>query len=165
MMPPELNLRDIALADSVSGWPPALGWWLLLALILLLAGVAWWGYRRYQNLALKRAVLAEFSALEVRFKLESELQPLLAELSIFLRRVCLSLPVYRYAECAGLQGEAWLKFLDRALTSNEFENGVGRLLLQAPYAPRLANHLELDELLPLLRRWLLALPWTEREPL
>jgi len=164
-MPPELNLRDIALADLVSGWPPALGWWLLLALILLLAGVAWWGYRRYQKLALKRAALAEFSALEARFKLESELQPLLAELSIFLRRVCLSLPAYRHVECAGLQGEAWLKFLDRALVSNEFENGVGRLLLQAPYAPRLANHLELDELLPLLRRWLLALPWTEREPL
>jgi len=164
-MPPELNLRDIALADSVSGWPPALGWWLLLALILLLGGVAWWGYRRYQKLALKRAVLAEFAALEARFKQQSELQPLLAELSIFLRRVCLSLPDYRQVECAGLQGEAWLKFLDRALASGEFENGVGRLLLQAPYAPRLDNHLELDELLSLLRRWLLALPWSEREPL
>jgi len=164
-MPPELNLRDIALADSVSGWPPALGWWLLLALILLLGGVAWWAYRRYRQLALKRAVLVEFASLEARFKSESELQPLLAELSIFLRRVCLSLPAYRQAGCAGLQGEAWLKFLDRALASNDFENGVGRLLLQEPYAPRLANHLELDELLPLLRRWLLALPWTEREPL
>jgi len=164
-MPPELNLRDIALADSVSGWPPALGWWLLLALILLLGGVAWWGYRRYRQRALKRAVLAEFAAFEARFKSESELQPLLAELSIFLRRVCLSLPAYRQTECAGLQGEAWLRFLDRALASNEFENGVGQLLLQTPYAPRLANHLELDELLLLLRRWLLALPWSEREPL
>jgi len=164
-MSPELNLRDIALADSVSGWPPALGWWLLLVLMLLLAGGGWWAYRRYQRLALKRAVLAEFALLEARFKSEAELQPLLAELSIFLRRVCLNLPAYRQSECAGLQGEAWLKFLDRALESNEFENGVRRLLLQAPYAPRLVNHLELDELLPLLRRWLLALPWSEREPL
>ncbi|MDQ7075883.1 MAG: DUF4381 domain-containing protein [Gammaproteobacteria bacterium] len=163
-MPTELNLRDIVLADSVSAWPPALGWWLLLALLLLITGLGWWFYRRYQQAALKRVALAEFARLRGRFESDALLPPLVAELSIFLRRVCLSLPAYQAEACAGVQGEAWLRFLDEALGGREFQQGAGRLLLQAPYAAQIDPKSDVHGLLQLVQCWLLVLPWTKKEP-
>ncbi|MDQ7017266.1 MAG: DUF4381 domain-containing protein [Gammaproteobacteria bacterium] len=164
-MPTELNLRDIVLADSVSAWPPALGWWLLLGLLLLITGLGGWFYQRHQQAALKRAALAEFERLQARFDQQSEWQPLLAELSIFLRRVCLNLPAYQNRGCAGLHGEPWLQFLDEALDGKAFQQGAGRLLLQAPYAVQIDPKSDVHGLLQLVQRWLRVLPWTQKEPL
>ena len=74
---------------------------------------------------------------------------LAAELSVLLRRLCLSrLP---REQVAGLTGHAWLRKLDSQLPGDHFQNGIGRVLVEAPYA----SHAELDgeALLQLCERW------------
>jgi hypothetical protein len=76
---------------------------------------------------------------------------LLRQLSVLLRRVCISL--YPRAEVAGLTGEAWLNFLDQPLTGRPFGTGNGRILVDAPYR-RVIPPVEVQSLLTHCREWL-----------
>lgn len=59
MNPALAELRDLHLPDPVSWWPPAMGWWLLLGLLLslvvisLLAYRYWKKHKRYRRQALQ----------------------------------------------------------------------------------------------------------------
>ena len=57
-----------------------------------------------------------------------------AALAEILRRTALS--AFPRAEVAGLYGDAWLGFLDRAYGGTGFRDGPGRAIALAPYAPR-----------------------------
>jgi len=58
MSPAELPLRDIHLPEPVGWWPPAPGWWALLALAL--AGAAAWGWLAWRRRTrVRRAALAD----------------------------------------------------------------------------------------------------------
>lgn len=144
-----LPLRDIHLPDPVGWWPPAPGWWLLTALILLLVGGFLGLRRRYRHRRYRRLALRELERLE-------QLPPaeLAAGLSRLLRRAALC--HFPRGECAGLSGEAWLAFLDRPFADNPFSEGAGRCLLEAPYRP--ATEIDSRALIELARRWIKQLP-------
>ncbi len=126
---PLAQLRDIHLPEAISGWPPALGWWLLLATLLLLILLAWLSVRRYQRGALKRAALHELEQLAQRYP--DQPQPLLQQLSQLLRRVALA--THQPSDVAGLSDHAWLDFLDGFTDGEPFTQGIGQVLSQAPY--------------------------------
>ena len=55
--PSQLPLRDIHLPDAVAWWPPAFGWWIVAALVVLLGialSVRTWQQRRHR--AARRAL-------------------------------------------------------------------------------------------------------------
>ncbi|WP_315982906.1 DUF4381 domain-containing protein [Aliamphritea spongicola] len=56
---PLAELRDIHLPEAVGYWPVAPGWWLLLASVLVLAGLIVWTVRRYRHNAYRRAAAKE----------------------------------------------------------------------------------------------------------
>ena len=50
MTPDTLPLRDVHLPPSPSWWPLALGWWLVIAAIVLVLGtLALWWWRRHRR--------------------------------------------------------------------------------------------------------------------
>ena len=72
-------------------------------------------------------------------------------------------------EVAGLTGNAWIEFLDQTLLLSEkssglrFDGEIGRLLLRAPYSPRVrTQQVDMDSLDRLLQAFIHALPDTER---
>ncbi len=158
MTPEALPLRDIHLPDPVSWWPPAPGWWLLLAVALVLVlSVAVVGSRRRQKRRLYREAVNELDRIHGEtWEKSRDSTSLVRELSELLRRVALS--VYPRDRVAGLIGEDWLRFLDRALHdtrwANGFTKGAGRILVSAPYC----RHVEADpgELVRLCRAWIAA---------
>ncbi len=156
-----LPLRDIHLPEAISWWPPAPGWWLLLAIMLTGALLVWW-WRAHQAAVRVRVVaLNEWQRLLVEFQQQQDASRLVRELSILLRRVCLS--YYPRTTVAGLTGEAWLRYLDSALPlpqTNPFSEGVGRLLLDAPYQQQTKG--DVLALHALCGEWLRALPAVER---
>ena len=154
--PLKLPLRDVHYPGHVSWWPPAPGWWILLALLLLaLAGIWWWRRRRRRILAsaLHRARL-ELEQLRQRYGEDRDAGRLVRELSILLRRLCVS--IFPRTDSASLTGERWLEFLDRPLSASRFTAGPGRILLDAPYRPQVAPG-DIEPLLELCDDWLQSL--------
>lgn len=155
---PLAKLRDIHMPEPVSWWPPAPGWWLLLASILLcVAGLGLWLKRRKA----KQAPPKQFSQPEVIDQALCELDQLAtadsntvaAELSALLRRVAIALRP-EDDHIAGLCGDAWLNWLDAQWDDRAFSEGEGRMLLDAAYRSDAAVNLE--QLLQLVRRWIEA---------
>ncbi len=154
--PEDLPLRDIHLPADPSWWPPAPGWWMLLVLLIGLVWGAWWLYQRRQQARLSAVHLAGESLLALRAQYaDAQDAPLLVrELSVLLRR--LSISAFPRVDAAGLTGEAWLRFLDKSMAGEPFTHGAGRILIDAPYRPRLELH-ELGALLDLCEAWILAI--------
>jgi hypothetical protein len=155
---PALQLRDIHLPDPVSWWPPAPGWWVLIALSTLLFLAVRWFLKRLKARRFRVAALNELELLSAGFAQVPDAHLLVKALSVLLRRICLS--YYPRFDVAGLTGDAWLGFLDNHLGGEKgqdhFREGPGRTLITAPYQ----SEAEIDGigLLKLCREWITALP-------
>ena len=118
------RLEPVPEPAAVPLWPQTVAWlWIGL---LLLSVVLWLGRRwqrhRHAN-AYRRAALGAIAA--------AGDDP--AALAAILRRT--ALVAFPRREVAGLYGDAWLAFLDRAYGGAEFTRGPGRVLATAPWAP------------------------------
>jgi len=150
-----LPLRDIHLPPPPGWWPPAPGWWLLAGLVVLLGFLLALLWRRIKRLRYRRQALQQLADLEQQGFPASTL---LAELSMLLKRAALS--AFPEENCAALNGEDWLRFLDRSLKDNSFSQGIGRCLATGPYQS--AVEIDRTALLSLCRRWLQRLPASRR---
>jgi hypothetical protein len=149
-MTPDLlsQLKDIHYPPAVSFWPPAIGWYILmLMVILLLVIVSYVGIKIWRKHYVKRVVLARLIELE---NLQNDQNTIIAEeLSALLKRAALAR--YQRRDVAGLHGLAWLAFLDKTAQTTEFSAGPGRLLMRSPYQKRPESIP--SELFHLLRTW------------
>lgn len=93
------NLHDIVLPGDVSWWPPAVGWYVVFALLLLVAiRFLWHAWVQWNVNAYRREALVELS--------EACDAETVAEI---LRRAALVFAPRN--AIAGLSGEAWVKWL------------------------------------------------------
>jgi hypothetical protein len=119
-----LVLRDIHQPPPPGWWPPAPGWWLLGACLLLaIAGVAWWAWRRRQR---RRALAWLFDEAVARADTPAAQ---IAAMSQLLRRAARRVD----SDAATLPGDEWLRFLDRGLQQPVFVAGVGAALRDGGY--------------------------------
>ena len=135
----KLNLVELydllVLPDAptpVSMWPQTVGWiWLGLAVLFLIFIGVWrvWKWRRATQY--RREALAELRA--------AGDDPV--AISSILRRTALA--VFSRDTVAGLQGTAWLEFLDKSSDAATFASSeAGRVLAKAPFSPQ-ASHKDL----------------------
>jgi len=146
-----LQLRDIHLPPAPSFWPPAPGWWLLAALLLAL--LIWAGLllvRHYRLRRQRRRILQALQQLDQQYGAGQD-AAFASEVSILLRR--LALQRYPRDQVAALTGDAWLHFLDQHGTDNQFQQGPGWVLAEAPYAPD--RNIDRSALLTLAEQWIL----------
>jgi len=132
MDPEQIPLRDLHLPEAVGLWPPAAGWWLLIALAV--AGVAYLLYKQFQKWrrnAARRLALRELKRVRVEFEKGADALTLAKELSELMRRGMLAYAPR--AEVAGLTGDRWLEWLDQGLEDSPFAKGAGRNLESLPY--------------------------------
>lgn len=146
-----LQLRAIHMPLEPLAWPPAPGWWLLVA--LLLVALLWmlsWALRRWRHARLRKRVMNELQQLNAA----PADATLVARVSTLLKQVALAR--YPRREVAALSGEAWLAFLDRSGGDGRFAQGPGRVLASGPYVPPDAVDGELDkeQLIALGRLWI-----------
>lgn len=150
--PASLPLRDIHLPDAVSWWPPALGWWLLCLLIIIITSLIIYVIRRRRNHRLSAVYLAqqELDKIKNDFVLSQDKASLVKDLSELIRRVSISL--FKRIETASLTGQDWLNFLDKFTSNNEFSQGIGRVLIEAPYQAE--PEYDSEKLLQLISSWI-----------
>lgn len=152
------QLRDIHLPEPVSWWPPAPGWWavaiacIVLPLLVMLLR-RWHRARRW-----RREACAAIAQLRQQHRQRPETgREVVARLSVLMRRVATTR--FPADEVASLNGEPWLQFLDRqSKKGHTFQQGAGRLLMDAPYQAKHVNIPEVEQLLELCERWINALP-------
>ncbi|WP_394752972.1 DUF4381 domain-containing protein [Crenothrix sp.] len=150
----QLPLRDIHLPEAISWWPPAIGWWLLMLLVPIAMLLA---YRLYKclnrnNVVKKALKIARQHLATIEGDATMGSMQKLCELSVLVRRVAIS--VAPRSEVAGLTGRAWLAFLDNGLKDAPFSEGIGRLLVDAPYRKTPPTEPEISDLINLCRDWL-----------
>lgn len=153
----QLDLKDIHLPDSVSWWPPAPGYWLILAIIVACV-VTYLSIKSYRKKhEIRRLALVEFQLIKKEYASNPDQKKLSMALSALLRRAAIS--TYPVSECAGLIGKPWLSWLDQQLskTTLNFSNGPGYLLTEFVYSSsQHAN--DINDLLNLSLQWLKQLP-------
>lgn len=148
------QLHDIEGLDSISSWPLAIGWWVLIAIgVLLLCAtacfmiykIAFW--RSWRNDAFHRLAMLEKNLSDATAR------ETVVVLSEYLRRIALRR--FPRNECAGLVGDAWLKWLSKHDPKDFDWETRGTLLIEVPYAPvnaRLpADHIK--DLILAVREW------------
>lgn len=157
------TLRDIREPAAPGFWPPAPGWWLLMALLLAAAAtLGWLGWRRSKRQRPIRKALEELDRWQVRAAQNSDTEAA-GELAELLKRAALTR--YPRPTVARLSGAAWLTFLDRSGATDGFSEGAGRALGDLRYAP--AVEFDAEALAALARAWLLRHldgPTTARSP-
>jgi len=155
-----LQLQDIHLPESASFWPLAFGWWILFAIIILIATwVIIKALKRAKQKRHQRKILAKFKALEKKLKANPN-NATIAKINTLLRQ--LAITYYPRTKIASLTGADWLHFLDESGGTKDFSRGAGRILIEAPYrlntlSDKQANHhienLNLNEFIPLIQSW------------
>ena len=132
MNPEQIPLRDLHLPEAIGWWPIAPGWWVLLAVALVGAGLLLRRYlRRRARGAARRHALRQLDTLLSEYEEHRNVVRFSAAVSELLRRTMLAYAPR--AEVAGLTGEDWLTWLDRDLAHPQFVSGPGRKLLDLPY--------------------------------
>ncbi|MGD8176532.1 DUF4381 domain-containing protein [Marinimicrobium sp. ARAG 43.8] len=139
---PLAQLKDIHLPDPVGWWPLAWGWWMLLAVLLLAAGLLVWRWRaRRRRQQYRREALVVLRDAQRRYRAATPgpeaSRRYLQDISELLRRTVLSgLPERLHPAVAALNGRQWLALLDTtAPTKSGFEEGPGQILAEGPYQP------------------------------
>ncbi len=152
------QLGDVIAPQVPGWWPLAVGWWVLLALVLGMLIGLFFIVRNFKNKQRKdrwrKEALIDHQRISNNLASRSDTDinqsTELAELSVLMRRVALALlPRERVA---AMTDDDWLETLDVIGNTREYSHGVGQWLCRGPYRrsqyfdPReLGNLLELTE--------------------
>jgi hypothetical protein len=146
------QLRDIRSAPEAPFWPPAPGWWLLAVLAVLL--LTWLGRRLLaaRQLRLRRLrLLAALEAETAQFPADTQPQAFLGAINCLLKVVAIR--AFPGQQCAGLQGEAWARFLAEHAPPAA-DAGALAVLATGPYQPQ--PGFEAEAVKSAARHWLAA---------
>jgi hypothetical protein len=109
------QLRDIHLPEQLDQFPIAIGWWILLAVVIFFIGYALYRLMKYKkSTRLLKPANIEIAALR---NLKQVNAHAIATLSALLKRVCLV--YFPHKNVASLNGEAWLNFLNQQSQKDE----------------------------------------------
>lgn len=171
---PLADLHDIHLPEAIGWWPLAPGWWLLLGFIIMLLAALLF-YRRWRKIQKNRpvdfstehvmkAAMLEFASIEQRHlnckeQTDDHARQTVADISQLLRRCAVQLARINNDSqaIAGITGDDWLNWLDQQWERDDFMQGAGRILTEAPYR-KLQNSSpdsdRLQDLFNVCRLWL-----------
>lgn len=146
---PLAELKDIHSPHDVSSWPLAIGWYVLIAIGIIVAVIYLMRYIHKKNKQAHFNQLNELlSAIEANYSLISDTE-IIAECSVLLKRIARE--KFPNENPQMLLGNEWLTFLDRTAKTQEFSAGYGKCLANTYQRQALDNK---DEFFNLIRQWI-----------
>jgi hypothetical protein len=102
----------------IGWWPPAPGWWILAALLVIaLLALGWVLLRRYRARAYRRRALCQLESLREHYRARQDSAVYLAAANALLKSV--ALVAYPRRDVAASSGSEWLNFLNTGLGQTE----------------------------------------------
>jgi hypothetical protein len=135
-----LPIADIHLPNPVSPWPPAIGWWLLLVLVIALCTGSVYTLKRYQKkwryrraaLSLLKQQYQQWQEHEGNNEHSNDLPCATAMIAIVKRTA-----ITAYSEdSAALFGQAWIEFLNQQTTKPYFSDSLAQWMSEQQYQAR-----------------------------
>ena len=132
------HLRDIQGIDAVSAWPPAPGWWLLLAATIITIIIARFLIIHYkqkehrQKLSWRKDARRQLKFLKQKLD-NTNGKATTSQLSELVRRIAIAR--FGRKPCAGLHGNNWLVWLTQHDPNNFDWENHGAALITLTYAP------------------------------
>ena len=148
----DIPLRPLHLPNPISWWPLASGWWIIIALSILIICLLCFRIRqKYKYNAPKRSALRVLKKIEVDYQLNKDHLAFIRKISELLRRTMLAYEPR--CEIAGLTGDDWMKRLDQDLPLPYFQTEGSEILLKFPYQDKNINlkNVDIDKLLKFVR--------------
>lgn len=150
------QLNDIEGIDAISRWPLAIGWWIVIAIGILVVGamICFAAYRIAFKRSWKNDTLQKLALLEKNLS-DTTARETAIILSEYLRRIALKR--FSRKECAALMGNSWLKWLSLHDAKNFDWEKKGALLIEVPYAPLSSrpSTTQVKELIQATRSWVI----------
>jgi hypothetical protein len=149
------QLREIEGLDHISWWPLAVGWWAVIALIVLLivAFIVRKVRKERYSKNWYKDTYKQLSSLQQNLSKDNS-QETATILSEIIRRIA----IYKYSrnECAGIYGKEWLIWLKSHDPKNFDWETEGQLLIDAPYAPPNASFTpdKIEKLITAIKEWI-----------
>ena len=143
------NLNDIVLPGAVAWWPPAPGWYAVLAVALaLLLWLSFRAFRAWRKNTYRRQALREFGSIRKRGKSAA------GDIPVLLKRAALS--AWPRSGVASLSGREWHSFLDRTAPQAQIAE-IADMLDRVSYSSRGVrepSNEEFDRLCDAVEHWL-----------
>ncbi len=109
---PLAQLQPLREPAAIASWPPAPGWWLLTALVLIgCAGLLWWLFQRHRRNTYRRQGAAALEKVRSNYQQNPDAATCIAEVNAVLKSVALQ--AYPRTEIAGIHSQQWLEFLNQ----------------------------------------------------
>jgi hypothetical protein len=129
-----LPLRDIQGLDPISFWPLAVGWWIVIGIVV--SGII---FAIFLNRQRKRKIRRWQYQTRVELeKLEENLTPETSQATaIQLSELARRLAIHNFSrrDCAGLVGNEWLAWLSQKDPVHFNWSKSARSLIEAPFSP------------------------------
>jgi hypothetical protein len=151
------GLKEISLPDPIPYLPQTIGWYILFAVVLILA--LWLCYRGYHSWIANRyraLALRQLDDIEQQLRQPDTRMNALTAIPVLIKQTALK--CYRRAEIAQMSGREWLAFLDKSYGGKEFTDGPGVLLPGISYGSQKAldriKDEEITRAVLLVRKWI-----------
>ncbi|MBS0358674.1 MAG: DUF4381 domain-containing protein [Proteobacteria bacterium] len=144
-------LKDIHLPAPISYWSLAPGWYFLLLIVLIAAGIgAYFGWKHWHRSRAKNQALKKLIQLENAYRESKDVHSTVQEISILLRRVALA--YFPRKQVAGLFGKSWIAFLEKTTPEKYFDKKTVELFVTASYQKN--STVNIESLFTFSRHWI-----------
>ncbi len=116
---PSLELRDIHLPADPSIWPLAVGWWILIAIAIIVAYLVYKKWLQRKQLKQTNQLLqVELLSIRENFKQHQDKHRLASDISDLLKRFVRH--VLKDSNATSLTGQEWINYLNSRVNSDVF---------------------------------------------
>ena len=117
---PLAQLRDIHLPETISWWPPAIGWWLLvITIISAIAVIIYCIIRRKKQQRYRKEAIALLDECYREWSVSKDNSHCFSKINGLLKRTAIT--AFPGSEANKLHGRQWLEFLNEKCPTDPFD--------------------------------------------